>query len=255
MADFPLKLDDLIEHVIAQHPDGDPLHLLGHAVQESSQLGELADHLVGHFVDQARQAGASWTEIGSNMGVTKQAAQKRFVSARQWADPEDPDFPDRGPLSRFTPRARSVVAMTKTQAGTLGHGEVTNIHLLLGLLTEPAGLAAQAIKAVTGCELDRVRDTVLATQTKTARKARKSVRFSRETKKTLELALRQALRMGHNYIGTEHLLLGILQQKEDPATEVLRGMKIGYDDACRWLEDELEKILVARQAAARRAER
>jgi hypothetical protein len=255
MAELPPRLGDLIEHINAQHPDRDPLHLLEHAVEASTQLGEIADQLVGHFVDQARRSGASWTEIGSHMGVTKQAAQKRFVSVRHWANPEGPDFPDRGPLSRFTPRARAVVTTAKTRAGTLGHDEVTNIHLLLGLLTEPEGLAAQAIKARAGLELDEVRDAVLATQKKTTRKARSTVRFSREAKKTLELSLRQALRMGHNYIGTEHLLLGILQQDKDPAAEILRGLKVGYKDACRWLEDELEKILVARQAAAKRTAR
>jgi hypothetical protein len=70
----PLRLDDLIGHVRERHPDGDALPHLSDAVQVSSSLGEVADHLIGHFVDQARRSGASWTEIGEYMGVSKQAA-------------------------------------------------------------------------------------------------------------------------------------------------------------------------------------
>ncbi|HVW79976.1 MAG TPA: Clp protease N-terminal domain-containing protein [Mycobacteriales bacterium] len=245
MTDLPVRLDDLIEHVLAQHPDGDALQHLEDAAATSAHVGEVADHLVGHFVDQARRSGASWTEIGAHMGVTKQAAQKRFVSR----DTEDPDFPDRGPLSRFTPRARNVVQVAKQQAATMGHGEVTNVHMLLALLTEPQGVSAVAIGAGSGLGLDAVRDRILATQKRGSRKARSNVRFSREAKKTLELALRQALRMGHNYIGTEHLLLGVMQQEKDPATVILTGLGLTYDATCQWIEDELDKLLSAKQAA------
>jgi hypothetical protein len=251
MTDLPVRLDDLIDHVISQHPDGDALQHLEDAATTSTRVGEVADHLVGHFVDQARRSGASWTDIGAHMGVTKQAAQKRFVSR----DTEDPDFPDRGPLSRFTPRARSVVQVAKQQAAVLGHGEVTNTHMLLGLLTEPEGLAAQAIIALSGMTLDKVREAVLATQRRSTRKARSAVRFSRDAKKTLELALRQALRMQHNYIGTEHLLLAIMQQEKDPATSVLSELKIEHDATEKWLENQIEKILAGRRAATEGAVR
>lgn len=245
MPDLPVRLDDLINHVVSQHPGGDVLQHLEDAVVTSTRVGEVADHLVGHFVDQARRSGASWTEIGAHMGVTKQAAQKRFVPK----DSEDPDFPDRGPLSRFTIRARNVVQGAKQQAAVLGHGEVTNTHLLLGLLTEPQGLAALAIKACSGLELDEVRDQILAMQKRSPRKARSNVRFGRDAKKTLELALRQALRMGHNYIGTEHLLLGMMQQEKDAATALLAELNLTYDETCRWLEDELDKLLTAKRTA------
>ena len=70
----------------------------------ADRLGDVADHLVGHFVDQARRSGASWTDIGRSMGVSKQAARKRF-------NPRDLGLPDAGDddFSRFTPRARQVV--------------------------------------------------------------------------------------------------------------------------------------------------
>ena len=77
MDPIPVRLDDLISYVKSQ--DGTALDHVSAAIQVSEHLGEVADHLIGHFVDQARKAAASWTEIGQSMGVTKQAAQKRFV--------------------------------------------------------------------------------------------------------------------------------------------------------------------------------
>ena len=80
----PVRLDELIEAIKTVHSE--PLEQLSDAVIAADHLGELADHLVGHFVDQARRSGASWKDIGESMGVTKQAAQKRFV-------PKDPGAP------------------------------------------------------------------------------------------------------------------------------------------------------------------
>src|ERR1700758_1922827 len=77
MDSIPVRLDDLITYVRSQ--DGTALDHVSAAMRVSEHLGEVADHLIGHFVDQARRSGASWTEIGQAMGVTKQAAQKRFV--------------------------------------------------------------------------------------------------------------------------------------------------------------------------------
>src|SRR6059058_4143617 len=93
-----ISLDDLISLVKTQHPDGDPLDHLSDAVLLTEHIGEVSDHVIGHFVDQARKAGASWTDIGKSMGVTKQAAQKRFVPR---AEPATLD-PEQG-FGRFTP--------------------------------------------------------------------------------------------------------------------------------------------------------
>src|SRR5215210_2525521 len=82
----PVRLDDLIEAITKASPDA--LEQLSGAVLVAGRLGEVADHLIGHFVDQARRSGASWTDIGRSMGVTKQAAQKRFVPRDLPLDPE-----------------------------------------------------------------------------------------------------------------------------------------------------------------------
>src|SRR5689334_13294491 len=140
MADDLPRLDDLIQHVVAEHPEGDALQHLEDAVATSGRLGELADHLIGHFVDQARRSGASWTDIGRAMGVSKQAARKRFLP-KQPGDPDEMDANDG--FSRFTPRARNAVMVAHNEAYEAGHAEILPAHLVLGLLSEPEGLAAR----------------------------------------------------------------------------------------------------------------
>src|SRR5229473_3008343 len=107
----PVRLDDLIEAINKTHSDA--LERLSGAVIAADHLGGVADHLIGHFVDQARRSGASWTEIGRSMGVSKQAAQKRFVP-KDPGELSDPD-PSQG-FSRFTPRARNVVMAAQNEA-------------------------------------------------------------------------------------------------------------------------------------------
>src|SRR3954462_104136 len=107
----PVRLDDLIEAIKKVHQD--ELEQLSDAVIAADALGDVADHLIGHFVDQARRSGASWTDIGRSMGVSKQAAQKRFVGKGS-GEASDLD-PNQG-FSRFTPRARNVVMVAQNEA-------------------------------------------------------------------------------------------------------------------------------------------
>src|SRR5215470_2400166 len=109
-----VRLDDLIEAIKKAHAD--PLEQLTSAVLAADHLGGLADHLIGHFVDQARRSGASWTDIGKSMGVTKQAAQKRFVPKGSTTDLD----PEQG-FSRFTDPARNVVVTAQNEARTAGN--------------------------------------------------------------------------------------------------------------------------------------
>jgi hypothetical protein len=236
-----VRLDDLISHVLEQHPDGDALQHLTDAVEVSGHLGELADHLIGHFVDQARRSGASWTDIGQYMGVTKQAVQKRFVPRES----EDIDFPTGGRLSRFTMRARGVLRWAKDEAERRGDKEVRNEHVMLGVVNESEGLAALAIVAL-GVELDQVRDAMRAALGTPVRRQR-AAHFSREAKKTMELALREALRLGHNYIGTEHLLLGMLRNEDERAARILTELGVEHDRAEEWLVETLAGIAAAKQ--------
>src|SRR5688500_2507529 len=151
-----VRLDDLINAITKVHDE--PLDQLADAVLAADHLGDVADHLIGHFVDQARRSGASWTDIGRSMGVTKQAAQKRFVPKGS-GEGSDAD-PSQG-FSRFTDRARHVVVAAQEEARAAGNAEIRPEHLVLGLLNEPDALAAKAIVAQ-GVPLLTVRQTVTA---------------------------------------------------------------------------------------------
>jgi hypothetical protein len=197
-----VRLDDLINSIKKVHPDA--LEQLSSAVLAAEHLGEVADHLIGHFVDQARRSGASWTDIGRSMGVSKQAAQKRFVP--KGADDLDPSQA----FSRYTTRARGVVVASQNEARAAGSPEITTTHLVLGLLSEPEALAAKAITGQ-GVLLDTVRQAATAALPPESDDLPALIPFDQGAKKALELTFREALRLGHNYIGTEHILLALLE--------------------------------------------
>src|SRR4051812_44009991 len=148
----PVRLDDLIEAIKKVHSD--ELEQLTDAVLAADHLGDVADHLIGHFVDQARRSGASWTDIGQSMGVTKQAAQKRFVPKDpvELSDLLDPNDGFKG----WTPRARNVVVAAQNEARAAGNAEICPEHLVLGLLAEPDAVAARVIVGL-GVPLETVR--------------------------------------------------------------------------------------------------
>ena len=216
----PVRLDDLIDAIKKVHSDA--LEQLSDAVLAADHLGEVADHLIGHFVDQARRSGASWTEIGRSMGVSKQAAQKRFVPKGSASEMD----PNEG-FARFTPRARNVVMAAQNEARTAGNTTIQPEHLVLGLLSEPEALAAKAITAQ-GVSPDAIRHTVAAVLPSATRDAiPELIPYDARARKALELTFREALRLGHNYIGTEHMLLALLEL--DDGTGVLAGL--GVDKA------------------------
>jgi hypothetical protein len=204
------RLDDLISGVETAHAD--PLDRVGGAVMIAEHLGDTADHLIGHFVDRARRAGASWTDIGRSMGVSKQAVQKRFV-------PKEPaqDF------TRFTPRARNVVVSSQNEAREAGNVEIRPEHLILGLVSEPDGLAMRALTD-RGVTADAVRQAATATLPPAVAEYPALIPFDSQTKKALELTFREALRLEHNYVGTEHILLALLEVED--GSGVLSGLGV-----------------------------
>ncbi|HYZ69104.1 MAG TPA: Clp protease N-terminal domain-containing protein [Mycobacterium sp.] len=206
----PVRLDDLIDVIKQVHTE--PLDQLTDAVLAAESLGEIADHLIGHFVDQARRSGASWTDIGKCMGVTKQAAQKRFVpKVPPGSDALDPS----AGFARFTPRARNVVVVAQNKAHEAGNDEIGTAHLLLALFAEKEGLA---VKLLAGQDIDADKVNKAVTLPPKAAKVPALVPFDGRAKKALELTFRQALRLGHNYIGTEHLLLALYEEEDDDGT-------------------------------------
>ncbi|KPM51596.1 Clp protease [Frankia sp. R43] len=203
-----VRLDDLIAAIKKTHADA--LQQLSGAVLVADHLGDVADHLIGHFVDQARRSGASWTEIGRSMGVTKQAAQKRFVP-KEPGEPESLD-PAQG-FGRYTQRARNAVVAAQNEARAAGNAEIAAEHLLLGLLADPAGLGAATIVAQ-GAPLAAVREAATAILPPPVAQVPDLIPFDGRAKKALELTFREALRLDHNYVGTEHILLALLELED-----------------------------------------
>lgn len=206
---YPVRLDELIGAIKSVHTDA--LDQLADAVLAAEHLGEVADHLIGHFVDQARRSGASWTDIGKSMGVTKQAAQKRFVPR---AEPATLD-PEQG-FGRFTPRARGAVVAAQNAAHEAANDEITPDHLLLGVLTDPAALATVLLRRQ-DVDTEALRAAVQLPPAGATTPA--LIPFSGPARKALELTFREALRLGHNYIGTEHLLLALLELEDAASGE------------------------------------
>jgi ATP-dependent Clp protease ATP-binding subunit ClpA len=238
----PISLDNLISFVRAMHPSGGPLDNLTDAMAAAAQLEVQSDALIGYFVDQARRSGASWSQIGASMGVSKQAAQQRFVA--RW---ESADF------SRFTQRSRNVLAAAVQLATSEGAELVGVAHLTAGLLSEPDGMAAKVIHGA-GLRDDQVLAALgLAAAAPPAQEgdadaaALRRLRFTDAGRAALREAVTSALRLGHNYIGTEHLLLGILLA-DDKAAQPLTGLGLTAQGTERALAAEFAAIRTKRQA-------
>ena len=208
-----IRLDDLIVGVETAHDD--PLDRVATSVLVADHLGETADHLIGHFVDRARRAGASWTDIGRSMGVSKQAVQKRFVAKEPAQD-----------FTRFTPRARNVVVAAQNETRTAGNAEIRPEHLILGLLAEPEALAMRALVSQ-DISTEAVRRAATAALPPRVDELPALIPFDAAAKKGLELTFREALRLGHDYVGTEHILLALLEVED--GSGVLSGL--GVDKA------------------------
>ncbi|HVQ90739.1 MAG TPA: Clp protease N-terminal domain-containing protein [Mycobacteriales bacterium] len=198
------RLSDLIDGINAQYPDR-PLEQLTAAVMLADFMNEVADHLIGHFVDQARHSGASWTEIGGCIGVTKQAAQQRF------SPKADPNM-----FTWFTEKARQVVIQSQEAARATGQSEIAVEHLLLGLLTTPDGLAMRALadQKLTPGAIRKAADAAIPPAPDGA-VSPTMIPYTAPARKVLELTMREALRLGHNYIGTEHILLALLAREAE----------------------------------------
>jgi ATP-dependent Clp protease ATP-binding subunit ClpA len=276
MVASPVSLDTLITFVKVQRPEGSALDNLADAVVVGEHLGEQADSLIGHFVDQARRSGASWSQIGASMGVSKQAAQQRFVPR---GDPAMGTPWTPGDFSRFTQRARAVLAAAEDHARAADSAVIGSDHLALGLFAEPDGLAAKAAAAL-GVTEQQVRDALGApaqdapaqdapaqdapaqdapaqdapaqdapAQTEPAAGASR-IPLGPGAIASLRGALRWALRMGHNYIGTEHILVGLIDENDATAT-ALTGLGLAMPAVKRELTRQFAEIQAARSNPAR----
>jgi len=223
----PVRLDDLIAAVASAHDD--PLERVARAVALGERLDDLADSLIDHFVDQARRSGASWTEIGRSLGVTKQAAQKRF-SGKSVSGLD----PSQG-FSRFTEEARRAVVAAQEEAHAAGNDRIAVAHLILGLLSNPDCGAAVLISDQ-GIDLDVVRQTARATLPPRAVNVPALVPFDPHARDALERTFAEAERLGHEHVGTEHMLTSILAVED--GTGVLAGLGVRADEVEKGLGEQ-----------------
>ena len=208
------SLHELIHLVETDAEDISPLGRLRAASGLAGYLAEVGDAALGYFVDQARHAGHSWSQIGDALGVSKQAAQQR-QTAREASSLEEPGF------ERFTLRARNAVRDAELVAREWGHDYVGTEHLLLSLYRDPYGLAALVL-AESGLGEDEATEAVTRRVEHGGGAREGTLPFTPKATSVLDAARSAAAGLGHNYVGTEHLLMG-LYRVDGVAEEVLEG--------------------------------
>lgn len=211
MNQLPITLDELCRIVESKSPKQGALTHLGEAVRLADDMTTMADQLIGHFVDDARDSGASWSEIGETLGVSKQAAQKRFVTKRA-----------RGLFTRFSDEARSIVMSAQELARTAGADHIGTEHLVLAMIADDDGPAARALASV-GASIEKVRSELESVVGTSDTPSTGHIPFSADAKKTLELSLREAIRAKDKRIMDQHILLGLLRDPKSPGASILRA--------------------------------
>jgi len=149
-------------------------------------------------------------------------------------------------FERFTERARQVVVLAQDEARALKHNYIGTEHILLGLLREEEGIAAYALDGL-GLNVDSVRSAVVAIVGSGTEVLSGQLPFTPRAKKVLELALREALSLGHNYIGTEHILLGLARENEGVAVRLM--LDVGADSET--VRSEVAYMLAGGRGAGR----
>ncbi len=217
-----MTLDDLISQAQSQAYSREPLALLATAARQQQELADVGEQLLDHFVQAARAAGCSWSQIGTALGVSKQAAQQRHSPLRSLISKVVGGIGSvAGPMfKRFTAQARQTIVLGQEEARMLRHDHMGTEHVLLGLLAEGEGIAAQALQRA-GITLDSARAEIEEIIGCGEAAPRGHIPFTPRAKKVLELALREALHLSHSYLGTEHILLGLIREGGGVAARVL----------------------------------
>lgn len=231
MSPLDISLADLIARLDEELPDANELARISEARLRAQTLSDLGDQLIDHYVSKAKQTGASWTEIGDAIGVSKQAAQQRHTPAA---------------FERFTDLNRHSIVLAQEAARTYKHDFIGTEHMLLGLLREPRGLAYEVLVAKAGSE-QRVRDAIEEALPPAGEKAlRGHIAFRPESKEAIAQARRSSIDLGHDWVGTEHTLLGLIRTEESPAAQILRSLGFTSDELHETVKTEIAKRLATR---------
>jgi hypothetical protein len=218
--DAPIQLRDLIHMVDERTKSCTELERLDVAVKYGLLLRGIEDDLVGHFVEEARKVGASWTQIGERLGVTKQAAHQRHVhrEPRLFGKRRsgDPFFP------RLGQAARDVVVRAQDEARTRRHNYVGVEHLLLALTTK-AGAGAASILREAGVTTELVGAQIDLIVGRGSEEPSASIPFTPRSKAALQVAVRSTGRSGR-IADPEHILLGILELRSGMGVEIVDAL-------------------------------
>jgi len=218
-------LQQLIDTIRADAGTDDVLDQLGTAATTINELTSTGDAALGYFVDRARGAGKSWVEISAVLGVSKQAAHKRFADS--WTTAQI--------LEHYTSRTKLVLEGAKGVARGMSHPFIGTEHLLLALFTQPQALATRILveRGITEQAVHLAvapRSPVKGKQQDVeAALSAENPPYTRKAAHVLQGAVAEALVLGHNYVGTEHLLLAFYRDSASIATEVLQ--ELGLDEA------------------------
>jgi hypothetical protein len=218
-ADGLPTLEQLREALDAVGPQASPLERLAAAVDVAERARVLSDQLLDEVVGEARAAGCSWSEIGGGFGITKQAAQQRFVAGPAPAGVWPEGFGD---------ASRRVMVTAEREARELGHNYLGTEHMLLGLLAEREGLGAHALAAL-DVSAEAVREKIREIVGAGAPREWECLGVAPRAKRVLEGARREAKALSHNRVGTEHLLLALVHEGEGVAARVLRDLGAGRE--------------------------
>ena len=214
MSPLNINLADLIARLDEDLSGATDLAHVSEAQLRARTLSDIGDQLVGYYVEKAKQSGSSWSEVGDAIGVSKQAAQQRHTPA---------------PFERFTDLNRHSIVLAQEAARTHKHDSIGPEHILLGLLGEPRGLAYEIVVRDAESE-QRIRDAIEKAMPARGQKApRGHIAFRPESKEVIEQALRASTDLGHDWVGTEHTLLGLIQIEGSSAAQILRDLGFTFD--------------------------
>jgi hypothetical protein len=215
-----LNLDQLSAAVATRAQSGDPVHQLAAAVEMADELRDLGDELLDRYVTAAREHGRSWADIGAALGVSKQAAQQRFVAA----SPDGTTWP-----KDFDEDARALLPAAQLHARRFHHRYLATEHLLLAL-TADAGLAGTTLARL-GVDADQVTDRIRRIVGEGHSSETATLGISPRTKRVLEAAGLEARRLGNRCAtaSPEHVLLALSAQHDAVAAQILRDLGAGDD--------------------------
>ncbi|MDQ6945265.1 MAG: hypothetical protein M3256_03100 [Actinomycetota bacterium] len=234
MSPLNISLADLVARLDEELPDAGDLDRISEAHLRARTLSDLGDQLIGHYVSKAKQGGASWSEVGDAIGVSKQAAQQRHAPT---------------PFERFTDLNRHSIVLAQEAARAHKHELIGTEHLLLGLLGEPRGLAYEVLTARTD-SVQPLREAVEEAMPPAGKKAaRGHIAFAPESKEAIDQALRASADLGHDWVGTEHLLLGLIRTEGSSAAQVLRSLGFTSDDLHETVKSQITKRTAARHSS------